>query len=368
MKKRLIAIALLFALLFSTLLTLTSCDEKYEPVESTAEEKKTVMKISYDGEKYDVPYELYRAFFLQMKSAVDGGNSEVWTGAEKDKYVAMADELVYARIAEIYSVFYLCEKADINVYSSEFDDKVESIIEVAVEGGDLDGVSYVGFGGDYQKYLDSLKEMNLNYSVQDLLLRYQIAYEKLASYYMGDFSDDSLSEDAQIGEIKYTKEDVKRFYLDKENSRRVVIMQLSEPYFNKETAEEKRSKIAGKTDEKAVINYIGSIVGTPNIEVIGKYTYDKLYYSEMTDAAFSLGVGDTSRVITMKTEDFDGYVILYRLEANEEFFNSNYDAIRLSYLYNEFGKKLQSISSAIIDAITPTDALSELDRSLVSMN
>ena len=86
MKKRFAALILIFSIIASISLSLVSCGEKYEPVESTAEEKRTVMTISYDGEKYKVPYELYRAFFLQLKPVVDGGNADVWTGENKDEY------------------------------------------------------------------------------------------------------------------------------------------------------------------------------------------------------------------------------------------------------------------------------------------
>ena len=367
MKKRLTALILLFALIFTAALSLSSCGEKYKPVESTSEEKRTVMKISYDGEKYEVPYELYRAFFLQLKSSVDGGKNEVWTGADKDKYIKKADELVYKRIADIYAVFHLCEKADINVYSKDFDKKIQNHIETSVEGGNVDGVAYEGFGGDYDKYLAALKEMNLNYSAQALLIRYQLAYEALAKHYMGSFANDELNSDATLGEIKYTKEDIKAFYNDESRSRRVILAFLQSDYFSKEKAEEKRAKIAACSDEKAVTNYIGSLNGVPSVEVIGKYTYDKFYYSELTDEVFSLEVGEATQVVTLKTDDFDGYVIAYRLDATSEFFDSNYSAIATSYLYSKFGETVENARIAIEEKITPTDTLKELDRSKVTM-
>ena len=334
MKKRFTAAVLLIAVILSALFSLVSCKEKYEPVKSTAEEKRTVMKISYDGEKYEVSYELYRAFFLQVKSAIDGGDSSVWTGAEKDKYIQAADALVYERIAEIYAIFHLAKKAKIKYDSGDFDDKVEEIIIASIEGGTVDGVTYEGFGGDYDEYLASLKAMNLNYSVQELLIRYQLASEALASYYIGNFADGSLGEDATVGEIKYTKDNVKNFYTNEAESRRVVLTMLSADYFTAEKAAEKRAKMASLTSETEVLNYIGSLVGQPTSEIIGKYTYDKFYYSELTDAVFGLNVGDVSGVIRLRTDDFDGYVIAYRLPATDAFFESGYEDIAISYIYN----------------------------------
>ena len=362
MKKRLTALLLFFALILTVIFSLSSCGEKYKPVESTAEEKRTAMKISYDGEKYEVPYELYRAFFLQLKSSVDNGNEEVWTGADKEKYEKAVDELIWQRISEIYAVFHLCEKADIDVYSKDFNENIKKIIEVSIEGGSFNGTDYKGFGGDYDKYLASLKKMNLNYSAQTLLIRYQLAYEALTAYYIGGF------ENSIVGAIEYTKEDVEAFYTNEEESRRVILAQLDRDYFTEKRANQIRETIASKTDAKDVANYVaGFTLSSPTSESIGRFTYDGFYYSKLTDSVFSLGIGETGEVISLKTDVFDGYVIVYRLEATDEFFESNYDEIALSYLYNEIGKTLSSVREDISKAISPTDVIKNLDRSRVTM-
>ena len=363
MKKRFLSAILLILLVFTNMLCLSSCsDEKYEPVESTAEEKRTVMKISYDKEKYEIPYELYRAFFLQLKPIVDNGNQDVWGGLDKNTYIEKIDALISSRIADIYSVFHLCEKEGINVYSKEFDDKIYQHIKVAVEGGAIDGTVYAGFGGDYDKYLLSLKEMNMNYSVQALLIRYQLAFEKLAIHYMGN-----IENGADLGKMTFTKEDISAFYNDDQKSRRIICLYLDSTYFSKASAENKRENIAACKDEKAVTSYIGSINGSPIIEVIGKNTYDKFYYSELTEAAFSLNEGEASRVISLRTEDFDGYVIAYRLEKLPEFLDSSYDSVVSSYLYDRFGEIIQSTADNINNAISYTDTLKNLDRTAIRM-
>ena len=364
MKKRFAALILIFSIIASISLSLVSCGEKYEPVESTAEEKRTVMTISYDGEKYKVPYELYRAFFLQLKPVVDGGNADVWTGENKDEYVTRIDEMILHRISEIYAVFHLCEKADIDVYSTDFENQIKEHLEIAVEGGMLNNTVYEGFDGNYDKYLASLKEMNLNYSTQVLLLRYQIAYETLASHYIGDLSDDSL----KVGDIEYTKDDVREFYLDEDASVRVILAQLDNTYFTKERALAIRNTIASKTSDTDVANYIaGFTLSSPTSEVIGKYTYDEFYYSELTESVFSLDVGETGEVITLKTDVFDGYVIAYRVESTESFFDNNYEEIKESYLYDVFGRAVATARDGIASAATATDELKELDRSSVKM-
>ena len=87
-------IALLLALV--CLGSLISCKRKpkYEPVESTEEENTTVMTLTIGEDKYQVKYELYRHFFLNYKSTVDGGNADVWNGESKEKYIAEIDKII----------------------------------------------------------------------------------------------------------------------------------------------------------------------------------------------------------------------------------------------------------------------------------
>ncbi len=362
MSKRILSLVIAVLLAFTNIFFLSACGEEYEPVESTAEEKRTVMKISYDKEKYEVPYELYRAFFLQLKPVVENGNKDAFSGPEKDAYIEEIDNLIVRRIAEIYSVFHLCEKEGINIYSKEFDDKISEYVKAAVEGGIIDGTVYKGFDGDYDKYLASLKEMNMNYSVQALLIRYQIASQKLALHYMGN-----IGEGAELGKITYTKKDILDFYNDNEKSRRIICLYLDSEYFTEKNAEAKRENMAACTNEQSIVSYVGSINGAPIVDVIGMHTFDKFYYSELTEAAFSLEEGEASQVISLKTDDFDGYVIAYRLEKSESFFTSNYDSIVSSYLYDRFGETTESTANKIAAAISYTDVLKNLDRSSITM-
>ncbi len=364
MKKRFFAFCVLLTLVFSLSIALISCGDEYEPVESTKEEKETVMTISYDGEKYKIPYELYRALFLELKSSVDSGDDTVWTGEKKDTYVKKIDELILHRICEIYSVIHLCDKAGIDVYSRDFDDKVTEYIKTVVDTES----KYGGFDGDYDKYLNSLKEINMNYSVADLLLRYAFGREALELHYIGNIGDD-LSSDAALGEIKYTRDAVKNFYFNNDDSRQIIslMLQKSTTSFDYDRAVEIRNTLASKSDAKSAGLYVAGFTGNPGSVVIGKYSYDKFYWSKYTDAAFSLEVGGTSQVITLKTDDFDGFAIIYRISPSEEYFNANYEEIANEYVRNEFGKLVEKASDGIKAGVEYTDALTNLDRSKVSI-
>lgn len=369
MKKRFGALLLIIAIILGCIGTLSSCGEKYKPVKSSKEEKATAITISYEKEKYKVPYELYRAFFLQYKSLVDGGDESVWTGADKEKYEKTLDDMIYKSLSEIYAVFHLCEKADINVYSRKFDKEVTASIEAIIDGSSISG----GFDGDFDKYLLSLKEMNHNYSTAEIMIRYQLARQSLIEYYIGTTDIDISTTDVKDGEIKYTKNDVRAFYFDENQSRCIIRIDFPS-HLTKEAAEAKRNDIAatvatpGVTLSQIEIKIANSTTANPESEVMGIYTNDASYYSELTSVAFSLKVGELSEIFEMSTNDFSGYTALYRLPTSEEYFAANYENIAVSFVLNEFGKTVAAASDAIAKVMTPTDVIKELDRSKVSMN
>ena len=211
--------------------------------------------------------------------------------------------------------------------------------------------------------------MNLNYSTQELLLRYSLAKDELTTYYIGDIDKGGQT----FGEIKYTEEDVRDFYFNSDSVRRVIRAFLSKDAFTEDRAQEIRDTIASKTSERDVVNYVinFSISGATDIsngELIGRYSLDSLYYSEITDSVFSLSEGETGEVIRLITDVSDGYTIIYRAEVSEEHFERCYDDAVSVYLLNEVGKILSDASEKMKDSVSYSDALIVLDRSTVSMS
>ena len=98
----------LFLLIALLLTALVSC-AKYPAKRSTREERRVVITLNLDGEKYKVKYELYRALFLNYKSLVDGGDSSVWSSDSKDWYIDRINEIIVQKASEIYAVFHLAE-------------------------------------------------------------------------------------------------------------------------------------------------------------------------------------------------------------------------------------------------------------------
>ncbi len=368
--KKIIALLLIVFSIFS----LAACTDEYPAVKSTEEESQIVMTVDCDGERYEIKYELYRALFLTMKSRVDGGDESVWTGADKDTYISKIDALIKERISEIYSILHTAKKLDIDIYSKEYNSTVKDIIKLSVEGGFYGDTEIEGTGGDYDKYLLHLKESGINYSVQDLMIRYYIASEAVYLHYAGNLESEDHLGNIVSGEIKYTREDVVDFY-NSDECVRVIRAFLPKEYFtSKERVDEIRLEIveAANKGESEVANCIigFSTAGATDIkngEMIAKHNLDKSY-NELVKAAFELSHFDVSDVIEIDNGFDDGYIIIYKTVKNDLHFNECYDQIASVYLQNEIGKIIDTAADAIEAGLVETDVLRSIDRAEISMD
>ncbi len=358
----------LFLILTLSAFALLSCSDYYKPQKSTKEELKTVLSLSFGEETYEVKYELYRALFLSIKSEIDGGDASVWQSAEKDKYIAEANKQIFARVSDIFAIFSLAKGIGVDVYSKEYDESVQEIIKASVDGGIIAGTHYQGFGGDYDAYLESLREMNLNYSVQDLMIRYALAMDDIFYYYGGN-----VDNDANPGALGYTRDDVLAFY-NSDDCVRVYQLYLSKltTSFTEESANAVRDKIASKTSEEEVVaTMIGNSTYGDNIKngtLIGRYNLDSFYYKALTNAAFSLGFYETSPVIEIKTSMDEGYFILYRTKKSPEHFNESYDEIAAIYVEDVIGKMITTRAGALLSTLSKTSDYYSIEHARVSMN
>ena len=365
MKKRLAALALTIIMMIGIL---TSCSG-YSPIESTEEEAKTVLSLTVGENEYKVPYELYRAFFLTYKADVDKGDASVWSSDEKNAYIEKINGLILSRIADIYAVFSIAKEIGIDVYSKDYDKKVKEYVKAGVDGGVIGDVVYEGFGGDYDKYIESLREMNLNYSVSDLLFRYSFAVDDIYYYYKGN-----VSNDATLGKLEYTKDDVRDFYFGN-GTRRVMSLYLSTvtTSFTEERVWQIRDTISRSTNESqalaAMINY--STLGAGDLAdgiIIGEYNYDALYYEALTNEALSLSLHETSEPVRITTGTGDGFFILFCMQKSEQHFEDCYDNIKDAYEENEIGKMLSTRAAELKAGVSYTSEYSALVHADIKMN
>lgn len=355
--------ALIIAL--SSLLMLFSCGDEetyYPPVESTEEELETVLTLTADGKSYDVPYELYRAFFLQYRSDVDGGDKSVWSSDEKEKYEIEINGLIIPKIADIYAAFHVAEKLGIDLYSSENEQVLSNYIKASVEGGSINSFPVNGFGGNYDAYLESLKKMNHNYSTQKTLLRYSLASSLIDDYY----STNSGTE--------YTREDVLQFYHSDDAARFIkAYFSSSNEVINDEFLAKVHEKLLACESEGEAVKVIINNTLSPGSEVvagnvIGTQSLDGVYYSELTEAIFALGIGEVSDIIKITTGIEDGYYIVYKAEKSNEHFEENYDYVDAVYRDQIIGGIISEARTALISSAKFTDAYLSIDKSEISMD
>lgn len=376
-------IALILAL--TMLLPLYACKKKteYSPVESTDEEARTVMTLSMDGKEYNVKYELYRAFFLTYKSEVDGGNAEVWTGDSKEVYIDRINSMILERITEIYAAFAMCEKIGFDLYSKDVENQIKEYVRISVEGGSYGQENVEGYES-YEEYLAALKSMNLNYSVQTLLFRHAIATDAINTYYIGTASPNDVNYDMELGSIKYTKDDVRNFYL---GDNCAVVLRGSFIKAISFTPEERAAALKETLDaaassastleakETAVFNkMMGENLYTDDL-IIGKYdNYNptKTYYGELADsktveAAFGISEGEVSDPMDALVESKEAYSILYKTYKSDEYFEENYENIRYVYLTNRVGEITCEIASSLQSSVLYSELLDELNYSEIGM-
>ncbi len=345
--KKILAVFLIVA----SLVTLASCGNFYAPVESTEREASVVMTFEIDGVRYDMKYEMYRAFFLNFKSKVDGGDNSVWQGENKETYIAEIDEIIADAALEIFSVFALCRSSGISTSSTSFGKTVNNYINESIEEYE-----------SYDAYLAHLKENNANYSFQKLLIEYGVARALLEEDYIGV----SAFEDfvgSTSGEIKYTEEEVKAFY-DSEECVRVLRLLVAE----KSRAEQLKERMAAASSDSAVAYIVGGNGLADGGEVengftLGKYNLNTQVYGDTASIAFATSIGGVSEVFRAGGL----YSVIYRMNKNDEHFQNNKDEITFIYLSNKLGEMLHSKS----ESATPPKKTAFYDsivHSLISMD
>lgn len=357
-------------LIIITILSLFSCGAKYEPVPSSEEESRVVFTLKIGEEKYDVKYELYRTFFLNYRSDVDGGDPSVWTGEERDAAIARINELILDRISSVYAAFSHAKSIGIDPYSSDVNSAISEAVRIGVEGNSADIKGH----GDYESYLAALKKMNMNYSVSELLLRYSLTLDAISEYYGGKV-DSVLGQ--MPGQFEVTDEAVEEYYYSDECVR---IMRLFFAKGIKTDAELQtyRADLENcSTPLDAALYIINTGCPVPPTELIkekaaagttiGKYELDPAFYSEYTEAAFALDSGKVSDIVNISGQKAASHLIL-KLEKDTEHFELCKDEIKASYISNELGKRIHETKVTLIDSVDYTDVYSSLDHSKISMD
>ncbi len=358
MKKLLCAI-----LIFATAFGLISCSQsKYEPRESTEEELRVVMTVSVGDTEYDIKYELYRALYLNCAADYNDRGEGFFATDEGKAAIDDINARVIDLCGDIYSSIHLANELGFDAYSAAVDEKISDMI--------ADDVNNEYYAGDYEKYLSDLAKLNMNYAVQDLMLRYQLAYDHIVTHYTGTLDFDHPTSDMQEGAIKYTKEDVSNFYYS-DKALRISVVTVSGALAISD-AQRIRDNIAAKGSISDALNYaISCTISDPSDVldgvIIGTESVDYVFYGDVKAAAESLAMGDVSEVIEISNDLDKEYWILIRTDKDSEHFEECYDNIASAYVSQRIGEIIKDVKTEICDSVIKTDVFSTLTHDNIKM-
>ena len=348
--RRLTAVVLALLTLATSLL-LSSCgDTAYEQIPSTDEEKSTVLTMG----EHNVPYELFRAFFINRKTEVDKGDDSVWTGENAPYYFDKITPLVLEDIAAVYAVLDLAEEMDIDPYGEAVEDELNEQIAINVDGGVWNGVNISGCGS-YEAYLSSLAESHMNDGAARLLLRYQICENKLLDLLTTPYTS----------KYSYTEDDLQFFFSDDKCQQFVLLYREANTLGL--TAEENRTLVdnalvhlRAANDTQTVVDlskqyFHNSIDEIKNGTFLTRFALGKQLYGEILDAAFSLEVGEFSHPISVSTATQDFLYVIHRVEKDKNAYATRAEEIEELYLCDRFYTDVATKEATLLQNVTYTD-------------
>ena len=336
-------------LMLALLLSLASCG--YSPVKSSKEERASVLTL--DG-SFDVPYELYRFYFLSELS-LSGVNTAGLSNEEKASVFADLHKKTVEELSAVYAVLKLCADYGIDTESRAFDTYVKESVTTAI-----DGVDGVGGYGDKDTYLAEIQKSYMNDSVFRFLLRYRYAEKMLASHLR------------DTGILKSDKNSVLS-YMNSDECVRATWIYIPYTFLDGYTdemldAKETAAKAASDAEFLRMTHEIPPSAYT-DAELdtgfyMGKYQLDP-YYAALTETVFSLAEGETSSWI----DSGDGKYIVRRLPKNESYLadEKNLADFTEYYLLNSFYGLLAKESARMMETANTTALYDTLSLDVVKM-
>ena len=335
------AILLLLSLLFSVV----ACGG-YRAVKSSDEELATALTLGGD---LAIPYEMYRFYFLSELALADKDPASL---APEEKQ-SLFDELHNAALdemAQLYAVARLCSAYGIDIQSDAFDDVVETEMKSLYEEQDSDKETYLAY----------LKEHNMNDSVCRTLIRMNHAEKVLGEH----LRDKGIIKSDSITVQNYIKSDacirVTWIYVSYASAQSFADREL-------EVIASEASHASNEEFLRMTHNVLPDTYTDEELETgfyIGSYQLDP-YYKELTEAAFSLEVGETTDWV----RSGDGMYIVRRLEKDNEYINdlNNLGDFTEYYLLNEYYKMLAEEADRLLTSVQYSEIFSTFSLDTVKM-
>ena len=347
MKLKILSLCLFLCLLLPVLI---ACGGEDYPQKASTKEELTAV-LSFDGT--EVPYEMFRAFFLNYKAQVEEDTEGGFQGENAEEAWNKIMPLVLDDLAEIYAIFALCERYGIDPYSDKIDDALAEEIRISIEGGFYGEYRFEGYGS-YDKYLAVLKESGMNDGASRTVLRYHLCEDELLK---------KLTIPMESA-YEYTEHDVNIFFADESCVHVALLyreaasggMTAAE---NRERAEKGLRLLRESTSDTERLNYAVQYFSNSPDDIrrgayISPYAFS-FVYRDVINAAYSLEVGEYSDVIGVSAPMQDYYYVVQRLEKyGTDLFDREEDIEQL-YLCDRFYRELDAVKTALLEKIAYED-------------
>ena len=297
----------LLCLLLSLSLLFLLCACSGYPEIAQTEKESTVMAQMGD---FNVTYDLYRAEFLTLKTAVDGGRASFWEGMTAEGKAAYYEEFsegAMKSVARMLAVFALCREEGIDPYGRTANERVEKYFKESVDA--------LGGEDPHSVYLKALRDTYLTDHVYRFLLRVQVCRGLFTEKLM---EEGRLSITDKMAEMT---DAIEEYFLSDET---VAVIWMYRDVKNSSDSETQiRARMEGYRARLAEIegiaakrNFVGGYSNLMPFELengryLCRYETDE-YDQALVDAAFSLEVGEASGVIASG----DGLYVLLRVDKN----------------------------------------------------
>ena len=310
--KKLNKIISLILVMTMALLSLMSCGGKNSPIESSEEDLRTVMTAG----EYEVPYELFRYFFMNFKNQFESTDENIWTGKDASEKKAELDASVVGAIKGVYAVLSLCKEYGISKDDKLILENVQATIDDTVD-------SY----GGAKAYSKALAENYMTDSVYRLLVAVDLCESELYNT-MLDVGVIDNSDEAALANINGS-DFIRTIQILIKNDAGDDIEE------NRKTANDLLERIKRGEDMDTLIGrYSEDLSMTPD----GYYSTHLELIEEYEEAAYKLEIDEVSEVV----ESYVGFHIIKRLSKEADYIEKNFKDLKTQYLTSAFYRLIEA--------------------------